>query len=581
MQNSNRTNTVILPIMPSSEDLPLMGASALAKGAPSLTNERRRCAIPAATRIAPFLLVTVAILGALVSLVTLRSRGGTFVTLEFDEEGVHSYSSSSVDSSLGTSNVLSNDQAMEEALDVDIQPQLLTMRSKSKSKYTHVQTLSFSIYTGGAPAFKPNEDDPEGDFTNEANDECMGLHSFGKPEGDENLQCYLGLEDSAMDIERRLGIMVDAVDKAYNASNKDETILKIFLAPEFFFRYKDGAYKFKADGMPEGECEDVCHILKGLDSIVAQAKYKDWLFLFGTIIASEALPTSDPFDYQFFNFAPLYKGYDPATSNGVGKKFIVPKRYVSQIDFLTPLRDITMRQKRSSTAVLELLDEADHRDDNVVINPHESGVKKYGSTKWLEYKSGLTRYHGYTMIEYGWFVMDGITFSIEICVDHLLHRALMTFMADLVTGSKTRIPSSSEDRVVYVNIPKEQAQIQLVSSGGMGINVDSIAVADGGYIFLQDGIFGDLPPSKTFNENPCQPNQYEFDGGAECVKRSAVISATDVTFEYEMIFDFEVQNLYPMKHWTDMIKGVFSRYGLYHPKLTIYDPVKITPTHDM
>ena len=55
-------------------------------------------------------------------------------------------------------------------------------------------------------------------------------------------------------------------------------------------------------------------------------------------------------------------------------------------------------------------------------------------------------------------------------------------------------------------------------------------------------------------------------------------TASDVTFEYEMNMEFEEYNLYSMKHWKGMIKGVFSRYGLYHPKLTIYDPVNITMT---
>jgi len=64
------------------------------------------------------------------------------------------------------------------------------------------------------------------------------VHSFGKPEGEDGLQCYLGLEDAAYDIERRMSIMIDAVDAAYDRSDKDPDVLKIFLAPEFFFRWK-------------------------------------------------------------------------------------------------------------------------------------------------------------------------------------------------------------------------------------------------------------------------------------------------------------------------------------------------------
>ena len=95
----------------------------------------------------------------------------------------------------------------------------------------------------------------------------------------------------------------------------------------------------------------MCHILKGLEDIVAHPRYENWLFLFGTIVASEDLPAEDPFDYQFFNFAPLYKGYDPSTSSGAGKKFVVPKRYVSQIDFRRPCAICGTRRSRWSSSI--------------------------------------------------------------------------------------------------------------------------------------------------------------------------------------------------------------------------------------
>ena len=214
---------------------------------------------------------------------------------------------------------------------------------------------------------------------------------------------------------------------------------------------------------------------------------------------------------------------------------------MSQIDFLTPLRDL---RRGNASIALELLDSDESDDDvdggggnsdNVVINPHESGVRRYGNDAWLEYKAGLSSRGGYVMIEYGWFYVDGISFAVEICVDHLVHRALSTYVADLVTGSRTLVPSFSSDddggggSVTYAGIPKEQAMVQLVSSGGMGVNVDSIAVADGGHVFLQDGIFGDLPPRRTYGQDPCNRNQYEFEGGSECVRRTAVVSGEYAT----------------------------------------------------
>lgn len=331
------------------------------------------------------------------------------------------------------------------------------------------------------------------------------VHSYGLPEDSEEYACYLGLEDSTEDVHRRLAIMRDAVNKAYDKSDQDPTILKIFLAPEFYFRGKDGAFSFvlEEEEESEGECSDICQILTGLEDIVADERFVDWLFLFGTVIASEALPVEDTFDWQFYNFAPMYKGFDPAKKSGlVGKNFIVPKRYVSNIDFLTPLRHLT-----NKTDAMELLDEKNHTLDRTLRNPHALGQHRYDNDVWMRYKDELLGL-GYTMIEYGWFFMDEISFSVEICLDHLNHRALMTYLADLVTGSKTLVPSSSNDSIEWVGLPKRQAQISLISSAGMDVEVSSIAVADGGHVFLQDGMEGHVPPHMTFGEDECKPNEY-------------------------------------------------------------------------
>ena len=346
------------------------------------------------------------------------------------------------------------------------------------------------------------------------------MHSYGLAGDSKEVQCYLGLEDTAKDVQRRLTIMADAVTKAYNVSDKDDSVLKIFLAPEFYFRGVNGAYEFymEEEEEEEGKCSDICQILVGLENIVADKRFENWLFLFGTVIASEALPTEDPFDYQFYNFAPLYKGFDPETSKGIGKNFLVPKRYVSNIDFLSPIRYLANTNK---SMVMELLDDYEENLDEVVKNPER--FSRYGYDMWTEYKGQLTSY-GYNMIEYGWFFMDGISFSVEICLDHLMHRALSTYLADVATGSKTLIPSSANDAVEWVGIPRRQAQISLVSSAGMDVIVSSLVLADGGHIFLQDGMEGNISPSSSYGLDECSPNEYEFFGGSQCVKRTAIVS---------------------------------------------------------
>ncbi|KAL3793768.1 hypothetical protein HJC23_013330 [Cyclotella cryptica] len=434
--------------------------------------------------------------------------------------------------------------------------------------YAKVQTLSYQIYTGGAPAYILDDNDN----IIKRNEECINLNSYGLPEGtsDLDLQCYLGLDDTAEDVSRRLSIMSDAVNRAYDIADPDETTLKIFLAPEFFFRGKNGAFEFVNEEYEEsiGECSDICHILKGLENIVADERFEHWLFLFGTVIGSEKLPKKDNYDYQFYNFAPLYKGFNPATSKRIGKNFIVPKRYVSNIDFLTPLRHLTNR-----SIAMELLDETDPSVSATLMNPHLVGHKRYDNEMWAKYKDELSSL-GYNMIEYGWFYMDGIAFSVEICLDHLVHRALMTYMADVVTGSKTRVPSSANDSVEWVGIPRHQAQISLVSSAGMDIIVASLALANGGHIYLQDGMDGNTPVQTTYGTDECQPNEYEFFGGSQCVKRTAVVSATDVTFEYEHNLNFTDYAVYADKNWKDVVDSIFSK-ELYEPRLTVYDPVNI------
>ena len=292
------------------------------------------------------------------------------------------------------------------------------------------------------------------------------------------------------------------------------------------------------------------------------------------------LPKEDSFDYQFYNFAPMYKGFDPATSKNIGKNFIVPKRYVSNLDFLTPIRHCfngkeggTCSKWANRTTAMELLDEKDITLAGTLPNPHEAGHKQYDNAMWIQYKDELSSL-GYTMIEYGWFFSDGIAFSVEICVDHMVHRALMTYMADVVTGSKTRIPSFTGDLVEWVGIPKRQAQISLVSSAGMDVIVSSLALANGGHIFLQDGVSGDVEPTTTFGTDECNPNEYEFFGGSQCVSRTAVISATDVTFKYDHIMNFTEYKVYPHGAWKEAIEGIFSK-EFYEPSLTVYDPLDI------
>lgn len=69
----------------------------------------------------------------------------------------------------------------------------------------------------------------------------------------------------------------------------------------------------------------MCQILAGLDEVAADPRFGHWLFLFGTIVAAQVLP-SDVWDYLLLNFAPLYRGHGPekSVSAEAGRRFLVP-----------------------------------------------------------------------------------------------------------------------------------------------------------------------------------------------------------------------------------------------------------------
>jgi hypothetical protein len=83
------------------------------------------------------------------------------------------------------------------------------------------------------------------------------------------------------DLERRCAIMKDAIVYAAKKADADAKILKIFMAPEFYFRGSQGAYPL----------EMVSEILnvKSLKDEISKDDYKDWLFVLGSAIGTISL----------------------------------------------------------------------------------------------------------------------------------------------------------------------------------------------------------------------------------------------------------------------------------------------------
>ena len=94
-------------------------------------------------------------------------------------------------------------------------------------------------------------------------------------------------EGAKTDIEKRCAVMKQAVEKAYASTGfaADPQVLKIFMAPEFYFRGQQGAYAV----------ESLHQILPAISPETSKAKYNDWLFVLGSAIGYREKP-EDPYE---------------------------------------------------------------------------------------------------------------------------------------------------------------------------------------------------------------------------------------------------------------------------------------------
>lgn len=172
------------------------------------------------------------------------------------------------------------------------------------------------------------------------------------------------------------------------------------------------------------------------------------------------------------------------------------------------------------------------------------------------------------MIEYGWFLVDDISMTCEICFDHDRRSAKHTYLADIVTGRTTRVPSSTDNGLTFVRIPEYQAQVSLVSSAGMTVTEDALSLTNNGVIFLQDGLSNSSNRMYWGAMDGCEYTKgFQFDGGSEAVQREAVLTKDDVFFEYRSVQDFARHGVYD--EWEKRLKGSFSS-KVYPPELVVY-----------
>ena len=278
-------------------------------------------------------------------------------------------------------------------------------------------------------------------------------------------QKYLGSEDIELDWQSRCTLMGEAIEQAFDKAETDTSTLKVFVAPEFYFRGPLGAYSL----------EIFDKIVEELRKKVSDEQWKHWLFVFGTIIGmadlnSEADDEADDSDSnsnnqkpkkikekEIYNTALIQKGYIPDMTNVEYEAKAVIKEYKSNIDFASEGWKVVREPKNGKKDFL--LKYKLYPNDMLSDNDVQSIFKKNNSTGSGKEKQ-IWSYDGL-----GIFEVDGITFGLEVCLDHAQKRLKLS-------------PPDSGDKKV---------QVQLIPSAGMSIQEASVIAVEDGLVFNCDG----------------------------------------------------------------------------------------------
>ena len=343
-------------------------------------------------------------------------------------------------------------------------------------------------------------------------DGYLGSNMFYIDEED-GVGVYPGYDDSKADIAGRIAVMERAIEASLEAPDLDTSndTLKIFLAPEFFFRGPVGAYS--ADDPALLELGD------SLRSMVANTKWQDWVFVFGSIIGSNKMApekktnlTGGPL-WDTYNFAIVQRGNSPERHTHF-------KRYISGIDFLVSVpdhpgallsdaRSCHMRASQRSHRPAKCAAIRRHRLEHVAVVitvgrwviSNRAGAIVYPNMNLNSPDLNTTEIidnitvpvpkskdeihmlypefppaqlpaleQAMGSVVNGSFSMAGLDFCLDLCLDHARGVCASALDAEKAAGGRG------------------QVDVQLIVSAGMSIIPDNTRVPIGGSVMLCDGL---------------------------------------------------------------------------------------------
>jgi hypothetical protein len=286
--------------------------------------------------------------------------------------------------------------------------------------YTHFRYIAYQVPTVGQSATDAIYRIPVG------TEPTIGLILQG-PVND------LG-NDAKIRVKRFLGVLSQAQYLVERLGGDNAQTLKIFMAPEFYFRPDNTEVSYTYQ-----QYKAIKDVLR--QTIGGNAVFSDWLVIPGTIMWKWNSSTSKRPNFWrnnvFFNTAIYIKG---------NRSHTVEKARASNIDGLP-----TGRHGNTT---------------DIGIATNEMWTKYYTLAKRQKHK----------------FMIDGVSCGLEVCLEHILPFALFTDGASYGKGVLKTLP--------HVGIP---IHLQFLTAGGMTIRSNSVATKVEGHIMRNDG-YSAQPP---------------------------------------------------------------------------------------
>lgn len=232
--------------------------------------------------------------------------------------------------------------------------------------------------------------------------------------------------DDRADMERKCADMWTGIEAARTGIaargvGDDNRTLKIFMGPEFYFRGQNGAYA----------PEIVSSIIPRMRSLgTAKPIYDDWLFVFGTAVASietaltycTVCPWTGVTTVRFERNVTAVNPADRAKT--IAKCSVNPAHPTTTGSFGAEVQNVALIQHGGDSHMVakEYISGIDYTNNRVRVHPDtaDEQIMKVRAPEGGEPNPGNMPVQSDERLGGSIFTLDGLTVGLEVCLDHSL-----------------------------------------------------------------------------------------------------------------------------------------------------------------